>query len=77
MFHNSSFPRQEGKLTVELWGFLKLHMVIAAESDCMSGKPLLLEPMTSWAYRMGSWDRILGPMLLWGQDLSQDPFISL
>lgn len=65
---------------MELWGFLKLYMVIAAESDCMSGKPPLLEPMTSWAYRpawMGSWDWILGSMLVWGQNLSQDPFISL
>lgn len=50
-----------------LWGFLKLHMVIAAVSDCMSGKPLLLEPMTSWAYRMGSGDRVLGSMLVWSR----------
>lgn len=52
---------------MELWGFLKRHMVIAAESDYMSGKPLLLEPMTSWAYMMGSGDRVLGSMLVWGR----------
>lgn len=25
----------------ELWWFLKLHIVIAAESDCVNGRPLL------------------------------------
>lgn len=61
---------------MELWRFLKLHVVIAAESGCMSGKPLLLESITSWAYRMGSWNGILGSMV-WGQDLNKDSFISL
>ena len=36
-------------------------MVIAAESDCMRGRPLLLEPVTPWACRpawMGSWEGV-------------------
>lgn len=59
---------------MEVCGFLKLHMVLTTESDCMSGRPLLLGIQAYMDGKLGQDPRVhVGR----GLGLIQDPFISL